>query len=811
MTNDPMPEATDDTAPEALDRSQEWASPRRGGPALTRRKVLGLAGMAGTSALVVAASGPPGSASPSMRLGAGRGREGGQGWIGKPLPRVDGPLKVRGAAPYAAEFTYEGMVYAALVFSTIAKGRIAELDTGATEAAPGVVFVLSHLNAPRMGPMVAFGDHEKAAGNDRRPTMQDDRVRWNGQPVAVVLADTQEEADHAASLVRVVYEAEPATTSFAQAVANGTETAVLGDWPVHVEIGDAEAALSAAQASVDAIYRSPHQNHNAIEPHAVTAVWDGDELEMYDSTQSVVHNAWTLAQMFGIEEEQVHVVSPFVGGSFGGKFMGLPEVLAAAAARAVGRPVRMALSREAVYRLVGGRALTEQRVAIGADRNGRIDALIHTGTSTHTPHNPHPEAFVFPTLTSYATRTLKIDLQWAYLDMVSNHSMRAPGEAVGSFALESAIDELAHELKIDPIELRIRNEPAVDPLDGRPFSSRNIVQAWHAGAERFGWARRNPTPRAVRHGDWLVGMGCGTATHHYSREPTGRARFTLTREATLAVDVAAHDAGMGTATAVTLVVAELLALRPDRVEVRIGDSTMPGVIAGNGSQQIATVTGTVVAGKAAVVAELLRLVRPGSPLAGLTSEQVTPHEAGLSATEDRARYESYASILGHAGLSEVTVDASGGEPVELARYSMASYGAMFAEVRVNAVTGEPRVTRLLGSMDCGRVMNARTAASQFRGGMVMAMGLALNEATHYDERNGRIMNPSLSEYHIPVHLDVPEIDVIWTGVPDPHTPMGGRGIGELGVNGTGAAIANAIFNATGTRVHDLPITLDKLM
>lgn len=812
MTDHPMREPADDPMPrEPALRPREWTSPRRGGPILTRRTMLRVASAAGAGAMAVAGSGVPSGAARTARLDPGSGRPGGQDWIGRPLPRVEGPLKVRGAAPYAAEFAYEGMVYAALAFSTIAKGRITELDTGAAEAAPGVVFVMSHLNAPRMGAMLAFGDHEKAAGNDRRPTMQDDRVRWNGQPIAVVLAETQEEADHAASLVRVTYATEPATTSFAQAVANGTETAVLGDWPVHVEIGDAEAALAAAPVSVDAVYRSPYQNHNAIEPHAVTAVWDSGELEMYDSTQSVVHNAWSLAQIFGIEERQVRVVSPYVGGSFGGKFMGLPEVLAAAAAKVAGRPVRLTLSREAVYRLVGGRALTEQRVAIGAGREGRFDAIIHTGASTHTEGCPHPEAFVFPTLSAYATHTMKIDLQWAYVDMVSNHSMRAPGEAVGSFALESAVDELAHALDIDPIELRVRNEPEIDPLDGRPFSSRNIVRAWRAGAERFGWDRRDPVPRAVRDGDWLVGMGCGAASHHYGREATGRARITLTRAGAVTVAVAAHDAGMGTTTALTLVVAELLASHPDQVEIRIGDSAMPGVIAGNGSQQIATVTGAVTEGATAVVAELLGLVRPGSPLAGLTPREVTPYDSGLASIEDRTRYESYASILTRAGRDELTVEAAGGEPVELERYSMASYGAMFAEVRVNIVTGEPRVTRLLGSMDCGRVMNARTAASQFRGGMVMAMGLALSEVTHYDERNGRIMNPSLSEYHVPVHLDVPEIDVIWTGIADPHTPMGGRGIGELGVNGTGAAIANAIFNATGRRVRDLPITLDKLM
>lgn len=813
--SDTTREPADDDA--ARPEQGEWSPPKPGGlapggPALTRRSVLGIAGVAGTGVMMSALSGaahPASSAGPPLHPSPGGT---GPGWIGAPLPRVEGSLKVRGAAPYAAEFPLDGMVYGALAFSTVAKGRITRLDTGTAEDAPGVVLVMTHHNAPRMRPMVPWGAHERAAGNDTLPIMQDDRVRWNGQPIAVVLAETQEEADHAATLIEAAYAAEPATTSFAQAKANGTETAVLGGQPMHFEVGDAEAALAAAPVSVDAEYRTPYQNHNAIEPHAVTLAWHGDELEVHDSSQSVVHNAWSLAHVLGVEEHQVHVTSPYVGGAFGGKFMGVQQVLAAAASRLAGRPVRLTLSREGVYRLVGGRALTEQRVAIGAGRDSRFHAMIHTGTSTHTPDNPHPEAFMFGTMSAYAARTFTLDLQWAYLDMVASSAMRAPGEAVGFFALESAVDELAVALGTDPIELRLRNEPDADPLTGAPFSSRNIAAAWRAGAERFGWSRRNPTPGAVRDGEWLVGMGCGAGSHLYSREATGAARVTLTGAGTVTVGVAAHDAGMGTATVQTQIVAEQLALRPDQVEFRSADSALPGLVAGVGSSQTTTLAATMVAAKDALVAELLGLVRRGSPLAGLTRAQVTPRDGGLAKTDDPGRYESYVSILARAGRTELTVDASGGgltEPEQ--QHSMASYGAMFCEVRVSAVTGEVRVTRMLGSIDCGRVVNARTAASQFRGGMIMAMGLALSEHTLYDERTGRIMNPSLAEYHVPVHLDVPEIDVIWTDIPDPHAPLGARGIGELSMNGTAAAIANAVYNATGRRVRELPITLDRLI
>jgi xanthine dehydrogenase YagR molybdenum-binding subunit len=806
MSGDTTEDVTDGNAPWG---PGEWSPPDRGDVSLTRRSVLGAVG---AGAVVSALPGTATAAGRGTPLQAVPGRQGRpRKWIGAPMPRIEGPLKVRGAAPYAAEFAFDGMVYGSLVFSTIAKGRITGLDTRAAQTAPGFVYVMTHHNAPRMRPMMPWGSHEKAAGSDSLPIMQDDRVRWNGQPIALVLAETQEQADHAASLVRAAYEAEPATTSFAQAKANGTETAVLGGQPVHIEIGDAEAALAAAAVSVDATYRTPYQNHNAIEPHAVTVAWHGDELEVHDASQSVVHNAWSLAHILGVEEHQVHLTSPYVGGAFGGKHMGTHQVLAAAAARLAGRPVRLTLSRAGVYRMVGGRALTEQRVAIAAARDGRFGALIHTATSTHTPDNPHPELAPFVSYSAYATGTLGIDLQWAYPDMVANSAMRAPGEAVGSFALESAVDEMAVALGMDPIELRLRNEPETDPLSGLPFSSRNIVKAWRIGAERFGWARRNPVPGAVREGEWLVGMGCGAGSHLYGREATGAARFTLTDAGTVTVDIAMHDAGMGTATVQTQIVAEQLALHPDQVEFRSADSAMPGLVPGIGSRQTTTAAATMVAARHTLVAELLTLVRDDSPLAGLTADQVAPHDGGLAEIGRPGRHESYASILGRAGRHEITVEANGGTPTESDQYSMSSYGAIFCEVRVNAVTGETRVSRMLGSMDCGRVMNARTAAGQFRGGMIMALGLALTEDTLYDERTARIMNPSLAEYHIPVHLDVPEIDVIWTGIPDPHTPLGARGIGELSMNGTAAAIANAVHNATGTRVRDLPITLDKLI
>jgi xanthine dehydrogenase YagR molybdenum-binding subunit len=736
------------------------------------------------------------------------------GLIGAPVSRIDGSLKVAGQANFAAEFALDDIAYAAVAFSTIAKGRIASLDTAMAEAAPGVVLVMTHRNAPRMKAMPLFGSAQKAAGGDDLPVMQDDRVHWNGQPVALVLADTQEQADHAKSLIRVTYEQEPATTAFADAVAQGTEPGVFFE-PLKKEVGDADAALAAAPVTIDAVYSTPRHNHNAIEPHAATVAWvggeHGDELIVHDASQAVAHTAWSLGHMFGLDEEKVHVTSPYVGGGFGSKTLWQHQVLGAAAAKLAGRPVRIALSREGVYRMVGGRSQTEQRVAIGAERDGRFTAIVHTGTAAKTRHNGLPEPFIMATKSAYAADAFKLDVEVAHMDMLANTFMRAPGESVGTFALESAVDEMAVKLGVDPVELRLKNEPDKDPIEGTPWSSRNVVEAWRAGAERFGWDQRHAESGATRDGEWLVGMGCAEATYPYQRMPGGAARITLTRDGRGRVEVAAHEMGMGTATAQTQVCAERLGLTMEQVDFGYGDSWMPGVVLAGGSQQTASIGASVIAAQHALVAELLKLAGNDSPLAGLKADEVGGLDGGLAKLDDPARHESYASILARAQRDELTVEAAAPPPLELMHWSMHSWGAMFCEVRVNTVTGEVRVSRFLGSFDVGRILNAKTAASQLRGGIIMGLGMALMEETQFDERKGRVMNPSLAEYHVPVHLDVPAIEVMWTDIPDPHTPMGARGIGEIGITGTAAAVANAIYNATGKRVRDLPITLDKLM
>jgi len=734
------------------------------------------------------------------------------GLIGAPISRLDGPVKVQGRAQYAAEFPMEGMAYAALVYATVPKGRITGLETSEAESAPGVVLVMTHRNAPRMKSMPVFMSKPKAAGGDDLPVMQDDKVHWNGQPIALVLAETQEQADHAGSLVRATYAIETSITSFEAAKAKGTEPGVFQGEPLKLETGgDAEAALASAPYRIDVTYTTPRQNHNAIELHAATVAWVGDELVIHDASQGVAHMAWSMAEIFGIDEKNVHVTSPYVGGGFGSKTLWSHQVLAAAASRLASRPVRMVLSREGVYRVVGGRTNTEQRVAIGAQADGRFDALIHTGTVSMTAHNNMPEPFVLPARSAYAAGAIKLDVETVTMDMIANTFMRAPGEAVGTFGLESAVDEMAALLKIDPIELRIRNEPESDPTTGVPFSSRHIVDAYRSGAARFGWSARHAVPRSRREGEWWVGMGCATATYPYYRMPGSAARIALDRDGFVLVDIAAHEMGMGTSTAQTQIVAERLGLPMERVRFRYGDSRFPGVVLAGGSQQTASVGSAVMAAHKKLFIHLLELVGKESPLHGLKHHEVIGRDAGICKVDEPARFESYADILSRAGQDALIVEASAPPPLETQHWSMHSYGALFCEARVNAITAETRIARFLGSFDCGRIINAKTAASQFRGGIVMGLGLALMEEAHFDERNGRIMNPSLAEYHVPVHMDVPPIDVMWTDIPDPHSPMGARGVGEIGITGVGAAVANAVFNATGKRIRNLPLTLDKLL
>lgn len=737
------------------------------------------------------------------------------GYVGRPFDRVDGQAKVQGEARFTAEFQVENLTYAVPVYSTIAKGKIRRINSEAAEEAPGVLAVITHKNMPRMKapPIVDFHNIGKGFALSDLPIMQDADVNWDGEPVAIVVADTLERAEHAASLIPVEYDVDTPAVSFEDAKAKAiVPDNILGE-PPEIRIGDADKAFGEAEVSAGHVYRTPRYNHNAIEPHATIAFWDDRGVAVFDATQSVNLTAHTLAYIFDMKVEDIRVVAPFLGGGFGGKLGWSNTPLCVAAAKVVNRPVKMVLSREGTFRMIGGRTLSEQHVALGAQRDGKLTALIHTGLTATIPSGRYAEQCTFPPRHLYAAPHLYAGQKVVYLDTVANTWMRAPGESIGTFALESAMDELAYELRIGPIELRKINEPEKDPTKGTDFSSRHLTEAYRSGAEKFGWYGRNPAPRSQRDGKWLVGQGVATAYYPYLRFPA-KARVRICADGSAIVQAPASEMGMGTATAQIQHAADRLGLPLHLVTFQYGDSGLPDTpMMAGGSNQTATTFAAVRAAVEQVHRKLLKLAqkRSDSPLKGAKYEELEAREEGLFRSGDTGRGETYAAILQKTGEASVEAESSSAPPMEMMKYSMASYGAQFCEVRVHEETGEVRVSRWLGSFDCGTVVNPKTAVSQLRGGIIMGIGMALTEETLFDERRGRIMNPSLAEYHVPVNLDVPNIEIIFTGIPDEHAPMGARGIGELGITGAAAAVANAVFHATGKRVRDLPITLDKLL
>jgi xanthine dehydrogenase YagR molybdenum-binding subunit len=722
------------------------------------------------------------------------------GHVGRPVSRIDGPLKVKGGARFSAEFKPDGMVYAALAFSAIARGRILSLDTTAASAAAGVVLVMTHENAPRMATAPLFMTAAKACAGEDVPVMQDAEIHWNGQAIALVLAETLEQAEHAASLITATYETDPAVLSLEQGQAAGTHLAIVFGQPAHVELGNPEAELERATFKVDATYTTPRHNHNAIEPHAVTLFWRDGELYMHDAVQAVSHVAWSVGQALGLNEDQVHVTSPYVGGGFGAKCLWSHQILAAAAARLVDRPVRMTLSREGVYRLVGGRAETEQHVALGADADGKLQALSQTGTVVMSRHNALPEPFILSAQSSYATKSMLLDIQVADLDMLANTFMRAPGEAVGSFALECAMDELAEKVGVDPVELRILNDTQYDPEKGpgTPFSSRKLVECLRTGADKFGWAKRNPKPGQMRDGKWLIGYGVASAFRG-NLAMDSRARVTLRPDGTILVETDMTDIGTGSYTIIAQTAAEMMGVQLGQVEVKLADSNFPESSGSGGSWGGNSST-------AGVYAACDTLRQQIAQKAGFNVSEVTFADGNV---RSGGRSVPLAQVAGAQGMT-VEGGIKFGKLAE--KYAQASFGAHFCEVAVDPDTAEIRVRRMLTVAAAGRILNPKTARNQCLGGMTMGIGAALMEECVVDARFGYFVNHDLAEYHVPVHADIPDLEVIFVEeLDDKSSPMKAKGVGELGICGVGAAVANAVYNATGVRIRDYPLTMDKLL
>jgi xanthine dehydrogenase YagR molybdenum-binding subunit len=736
-----------------------------------------------------------------------------KGVVGQPINRVDGRLKVTGGARYAVEFPIENMAYASLVGSTIANGRIKSIDTSEAQRVPGVLHVMTHENAPKLKPVATNPAEGDAAG--RRVPLQNPTVYYSGQYIALVVAETLEQARRASELVRVTYDEQPPATDMERerGHAQPPKGKVAGK-PADSTRGNPDAGLSAAAVKVDEIYRTPTEHHNPMEPHATTAVWEGDKLTVYDATQYTYGVRHAMAATFSIPEENVRVICKFTGGGFGCKGNVWAHVaLASAAAREVKRPVRLATTRQQMFANMGHRAETEQRVALGATRDGKLTAIIHEGISHNSTFDEFVEPFSKPTHMMYACENFKASQRLVPLNVGTPTYMRAPGETPGMYALESALDELAYKLNIDPVQLRVINHADTDPDEKLPWSTKLLKECYKTGAERFGWARRKPQPASMRDGRYLIGMGMATAVYPVNHFPAS-ARVVIRQDGTALAESSTHDLGTGAYTVLTQVAAETLGLPVERVRVEIGDTNLPKAFVSGGSSTTMAVGSAIQGAGRATLTKLKEMACEDkrSPLYGATAEQVVARDGRLSLTDNPSKGESYKDILTRAGMQEVEGSFDMQFNDKQKTHSSHSFGAQFAEVRVDPDFGEVRVTRFAAVFDIGRVMNMKLAESQMRGGIVMGIGMALMEETVLDKNLGRIVNRDLAEYHVPVHADVPPIDVVLLENFDEYaSPIGAKGAGEIGIVGAAAAIANAVYHATGARVRDLPITPDKLM
>ncbi|PWE79825.1 acylaldehyde oxidase [Bradyrhizobium sp. SUTN9-2] len=696
--------------------------------------------------------------------------------IGQPLPRVDGRAKVTGSARYAADFNQPGQAYAVIVSATIGLGQVTGVDSAAVEKMPGVLAVLSHLNAPRL----AYRPHKSyidPATGERLHMLQDDHVRFHGQPVALVVAATIAQAERAAAALRLTYKAERPIIDSAGPEARPIvpEAGKQPDarLPADKARGSADKALADAPVKVDETYDIARENHNPMEPHATIASWNGDRLTLWSKSQFVVNEQAEIAAIFGLSPEKVTVICPFIGGAFGTSLRTWPHVtLAAMAARHVGRPVKLVLTRKQMFFTTGHRPRTVQRIALGATADGTLISVVHEGTGETSRYEEFMEALTSVTTFLYSSPNVRTRYRLVPLDTGTPNHMRGPGEASGVFALECAMDELAYKLRLDPIDLRRRNEPEIDEGENKPFSSRSLMKCYDLGAERFGWSRRTPEPRSMRDGRLLIGMGVASASYPAFHAPaTARAR--LLRDGTAEVEIAASDMGPGTYTSMTQVAAETLGLPVEKVRFSLGRSDYPPAPSHGGSWTMASVGSAI---RAACIAVREQAAK---------SRNDRPIEATASSKRD---------------------------PEAAARFSMHSFGAVFVEVAVDPDVGTIRVRRAVGAYGIGRVVNPRLAHSQCTGGMVGGIGMALMERTVLDARDGRPVNAHMADYLMPVNLDIPQIEAHFVEEADPHVnELGVKGLGEIALVGIAPAIANAVFHATGKRVRTLPIRIEDVL
>ena len=732
--------------------------------------------------------------------------------IGQPLTRRDGVLKVTGRARYAADNHPPGMLYAVIAGSSIARGRVASLDVAAAMRHPGVVEVMTPANRP---PLAIDPDAKTGPFSFRLDLLQNDRVRYANQAIAVVIAETLEAATEGAALLSPGYDAEQARVGL-DAGDSFVPPVVGPGAPAEERHGDVDAGLAAAAHRIDATYETPPQYHNAMEPHAIVAAWDGDALTIDTPSQGMAWAQDRIAELFGIAAESILIRSPFLGGGFGSKgLISGPQLLGILAARLVGRPVKLVLRRDQMYGPVGHRSATRQTIRLGAATDGSLTAIDHHAKVTTSRFDEFFEPAANVSHTLYASPAIHTSHAAVRADIGTPTFMRAPGEATGSAALESAIDEAAFACGMDPLAFRLKNYAEVEPISGKPFSSKALRECYAQGAAQFGWQGRTLAPRQMRDAaGFLVGWGMGTATFPAIMFQ-GQARAVIRRDGTGIVETGAHDMGQGAWTALAQIAADAVGLEMEQVAFHAGTSDLPDAGIAGGSAHTATAGNAIHAAGADAIAHLAELAAADrrSPLFGAGNAGVIARGGRLFRRDDESRSESYADILARAGVAQVEGRGAGGaDPAAQSAYAMHAHGAVFAEVRVDPSLGQMRVTRLVGAFAAGRVINPRLVQSQYYGGMIWGLSFALLEHAVVDRRSGRTMNADFAEYHVPVNADVPSVEALLVEERDPHVnALGVKGVGEIGITGTAGAIANAVWHATGVRVRRFPIRIEDLL
>ena len=731
---------------------------------------------------------------------------------GQALTRLEGPLKVTGRATYAADNHPPGLLHAVMAVATISRGRVAFLDVAAAKAHPGVVEVMTSANRP---PIRVDPDLRDQPFNFKIDVLQNDRVRYANQPIAVVIAETLEAATEGAALLSPRYEPDVPRAHLDAAESYTPPMVGIGN-PAIVNKGDVEAGLSAAARTIEATYETPAQYHNAMEPHAIVAAFEGGKLKIDMPSQGLVFSARRFAQIFGLPPEDVLVRSPYLGGGFGSKgLINGPVLLGALAAKLVGRPIKLVATRAQLYGPFGHRPPTRQKLRLGVDAGGRLTALAHhTKTSTSSFDDFYePASDISHTL--YASPAISTSHEAVRLDTGTPLFMRAPGEATGSIALESAIDEMAHAQGMDALEFRLLNYAETEPISGKPFSSKALRECFAKGAQAFGWAGRPLQSRQMRdENGLLVGWGLGVATFP-ALMFQGAARAVLKADGSGVMEATGHDMGQGAWTALAQIAADALALPIERIEFRSGTSDLPDAGLAGGSAHTATAGLALHNAGGDAIAKLADMATadPKSPLYGAGNAGVIARDGRLVRRDDEARGETYAEIMARAGVAEIVGEGkSGADPAMQAQYAMHAHGAVFAEVKVDPDLGMVRTTRLVGAFAAGRIINPRLVESQYFGGMIWGISFALHEEALVDRRTGRVMNANLGEYLVPVNADVPAMQAILVEERDPFVnPLGVKGVGEIGVTGTAGAIANAVWHATGVRVRKFPIRVEALI